>query len=288
MKKEWKERIEEAMGSSVENVSALSGGCVGEVYLGELRDRRRVVVKVEGGSKPALNIEGEMLLYLAEKSSLVVPRVYLSSGDLLVMEFLENDGRGGPLAEEEAADALAELHGVGADAYGFGKDTLIGGLPLWNRWEEDWARFFREERLLKMGRSCREAGKLDRKLWEELQEVAAGSEVLIGVPRTPGLIHGDIWSGNVLYHRGRLAGFIDPAIYYADPEVELAFITLFQTFGERFFSRYRERRGLEPGFFEVRRDLYNLFPLLVHVRLFGGSYVERLRSSVKGLLRELR
>ena len=64
-----------------------------------------------------------------------------------------------------------------------------------------------------------------------------------------------------------------PAIYFADAEIELAFATLFNTFGDSFFARYSERRPLRPGFFEERRDLYNLYPLLVHVRLFGGGYV---------------
>jgi len=92
---------------------------------------------------------------------------------------------------------------------------------------------------------------------------------------TPRLLHGDLWTGNVLVGGdGRISGFIDPAIYYGAAEVELAFTTLFGTFGDAFFARYQEHHPLAPGFFEERRDLYNLYPLLVHVRLFGGSYVD--------------
>ncbi len=83
--------------------------------------------------------------------------------------------------------------------------------------------------------------------------------------------------------RSRIAGFVDPAIYFGHPEIELAFSTLFGTFGEPFFRRYAELRPLRPGFLEHRRDLYNLYPLLVHVRLFGGSYV----NSVDGTLKRL-
>ena len=99
-------------------------------------------------------------------------------------------------------------------------------------------------------------------------------------PAQPSLVHGDMWGGNVLAANGRITGFIDPAIYFADAEVELAFSTLFGTCGDDFFSRYGEHRPIAPGFFEERRDLYNLYPLLVHVRLFGGSYV----GSVSGIL----
>lgn len=84
---------------------------------------------------------------------------------------------------------------------------------------------------------------------------------------------GDIWSRNVLARNGRVVGLIDPAIYYGHPEAELAFITLFNTFGDAFFQRYHALRPIAAGFFEERRDLYNLYPLLVHVRSFGGGYV---------------
>jgi fructosamine-3-kinase len=97
----------------------------------------------------------------------------------------------------------------------------------------------------------------------------------------PSLVHGDMWTGNVLCKGGRIAAFIDPAVYYADAEIELAFSTLFGTFGEAFFDRYREHRPLQPGFFEARRDLYNLYPLLVHVRLFGGSYVGSVERTLR-------
>jgi fructosamine-3-kinase len=109
-----------------------------------------------------------------------------------------------------------------------------------------------------LGRVETLAGRLDRWISDDAR---------------PSLIHGDMWSGNVLTKNGRIAGFVDPAIYYADAEIELAFATLFTTFGDAFFARYSELRPLRSGFFEERRDLYNLYPLLVHVRLFGGGYV---------------
>jgi fructosamine-3-kinase len=114
-----------------------------------------------------------------------------------------------------------------------------------------------------------------------IERVAARLPDLVGEPAPPGLVHGDAWTGNVLVRDGRVAAFIDPAIYFADPEIELAFGTLFGTFGEAFFRRYGEIRPLRPGFFEVRRDVYNLYPLLVHVRLFGGGYVGQVAGIVR-------
>ena len=88
-----------------------------------------------------------------------------------------------------------------------------------------------------------------------------------------------------LVRRGRIVGLVDPAIYHANPEIELAFATLFGSLGEPFFRRYNALSPLRPGFFEARRHIYNLYPLLVHARLFGGHYagaVERTLARIGG------
>jgi fructosamine-3-kinase len=113
-----------------------------------------------------------------------------------------------------------------------------------------------------------------------LETLAGRLDRWIAEPAHPSLLHGDLWTGNILVNRGRVVGFIDPALYYGDAEIELAFGTLFGTFGRPFFERYGELRPLNPGFFEERRDLYNLYPLLVHVRLFGGSYVGSVEATL--------
>jgi len=123
-----------------------------------------------------------------------------------------------------------------------------------------------------MGGEAARAGRMPQRLYARLEKFADNIERWLNEPEHPSLIHGDVWTTNVLAHNGRITGFIDPAVYYAHPEIELAFTTLFGTFGSAFFERYRELRPLKPGFFEERRDIYNLYPLLVHVRLFGGGY----------------
>jgi fructosamine-3-kinase len=127
------------------------------------------------------------------------------------------------------------------------------------------------------------AGRLRPGTRDRIERFAAKLGDFLPAHATPSLIHGDMWGGNVLCQAGRIAAFVDPAIYYADAEIELAFATLFSTFGEAFFARYREIRPIAPGFFEERRDIYNLYPLLVHVRLFGSGYV----GSVTGTLTRL-
>jgi fructosamine-3-kinase len=213
-----------------------------------------------------------MLRHLAAHD-LPVPELIHAEPTLLVITHVEAEGPLNGNAEEHAADLIAALHGHGRDAFGFDTDTLIGGLHQPNPASQSWSAFFRDHRLLYMAGIAHDAGRLPASVLRRIETLAARLDTWIDDDAAPALIHGDLWGGNVLAGNGRIAAFIDPAIYYADPEIELAFTTLFGTFGERFFARYAEHRALRPGFFDVRKDLYNLYPLLVHVRLFGGSYV---------------
>ncbi len=261
----------------------MSGGCVGEVYAVELADGTRLVAKVGGSG--GLALEGWMLRYLAENSSLPVPGVIHASDRLLLLELLPTDGTIDEAAERDAARHLAALHRVTTERFGLERDTLIGPLPQPNPPSDRWLPFFAEQRLLYMGGLAVEAGQLPGAMLRRVEALAGRLDSWLDEPAVPSLVHGDMWTGNVLCRRGaggsRIAGFIDPAIYYGHSEIELAYATMFNTFGRAFFDEYQTIRPVAPGFFEARRDLYNLYPLLVHVRLFGGGYV----GSVERILR---
>lgn len=274
------EKIATVTGANVLRLTPLSGGCIGEVYQVDLSDGEKLVAKA-GFENSGLKLEGDMLVYLKKHSALPVPDVINATDDLLLMTYIE---AGGPLnegAQTHAAELLAALHSITHDQFGFSWDTLIGGLPQPNPSSDDWIEFFRDRRLLFMAGQGLAAGRLPLSSMGRLEKFAADLDRWITPPAKASLIHGDMWGGNVLCRDGRITGFVDPAIYHADPEIELAFSTLFSTFGPPFFDRYSEIRPLKPGFFEERRDIYNLYPLLVHVRLFGGSYV----NSVDGVLK---
>ena len=274
------QRLADILGQRPARISPLSGGCVGEVYRVDLANGRSLVAKVDGSSGAALDKEGWMLHYMATKNALPIPDILHSSPDMLLMSLLPGRSSFDARSEAHAAALLAELHAVTAPAYGLDTDTLIGGLHQPNPWTESWIEFFRQQRLLFMARTAYDAGRLPAHILARVETLAGKLERWLEEPSAPALIHGDIWSGNVLAQSGRITGFLDPAIYYADSEMELAFITLFHTFGDAFFRCYDELHGIRPGFWETRRDLYNLYPLLVHVRLFGGGYV----SSVQRIL----
>jgi fructosamine-3-kinase len=264
-------QIEKALGRRPRRLSRMSGGCIAEIYRVDLADGETVVAKL-GREPGALPTEAYMLRYLRTHSALPVPDVLHADDDLLVMSFIDGGDALDEAAERHAAELLAALHDITAPAYGLERDTLIGGLAQPNPQSTSWLAFFAEHRLVYMARQAQWAGRLPAATLRRVETLAGPHDRWLVEPARPSLIHGDMWGGNVLACGGRIAGFVDPALYYADPEIELAFSTLFSTFGRAFFERYEALRPLRPSFFEQRRDLYNLYPLLVHARLFGGAY----------------
>lgn len=268
--------VQALTGSPPKGRQPLSGGCLAQVYRIECADGSALLAKL--AEPESLAMEARMLSFLRAESALPVPAVLHAGERVLLLEFVEASGALDAAAQAHAAELLAELHGLTADRFGFAYDTVIGPLPQPNGWSESWIDFFGERRLLYMGRLAHEAGQLPAAVLARLEGLCGRLDRWIDRPSAPSLLHGDLWGGNVLVNGGRIAAFIDPAIYYGDAEIELAFSTLFGTFGRAFFDPYQERRPLAPGFFEVRRDLYNLYPLLVHSRLFGGHYIQSVRS----------
>lgn len=265
--------IELAVGQPVTELSSFGGGSVAQVYHVKTADGSQFAAKVDDGPAPHLDVEAFMLDFLRAHSCLPVPRTLHCRPELLILSYLPGTSSFSSSAETHAAELLAELHGLSAPAYGFERPTLIGGLHQPNPWSDSWILFFAEQRLHFMAEQGVTSGRLPLEVARRINKLLPRLGEWLEEPSAPALIHGDVWTTNVLAADGRITGFLDPAIYYGSPEIELAFITLFDTFGESFFRRYQELRPLSPGFFAERRDIYNLYPLLVHVRLFGGSYV---------------
>ena len=216
------------------------------------------------------------------RTALRIPDV-ISSGKpvnsrpgFLLMKFIE-EGRSGN--SFEFGQNLAKLHQTDIDQFGLDTDNYIGSLPQSNRRHDDWIAFFTEERINPQIQMAVDSGKLSRGIlqnWDRL----SGKLNEIFPPTKPSLLHGDLWGGNYLFDSSGSGVLIDPAVYYGHPEMDLAFTKMFGGFSSEFYRGYESELPLEPGFSE-RIPIYNLYPLLVHVNLFGGHYTSQFNSTLR-------
>lgn len=203
--------------------------------------------------------------------AVTVPRVLAVMEDALVLEWIPPGPRA-RASEEVAGRALARLHAQHGERFGLDADNFMGALPQDNRAPSrpDFVTFFRERRLEPL------AHHLPSRLRQRLERLPL--DALLTEPPAPSLVHGDLWSGN-LYHGARGPVFIDPAVAYGHPEQDLAMTRLFGGFSEHFYAAYREASGqVFDRALEERLELLNLYPLLVHVALFGGHYVHEVEA----------
>ncbi len=273
----WLDLAQQFVGEGISNLSQLTGGCVGQVYRINFETSRILVAKVVADTDVEnLKTEGHTLIYLSENSFIPVPKVFYNDKGLLLMEYILSDTLKNEELQADCARHFVALHKCNSDRYGFEFDTVIGGLRQVNSWRTSWIDFFAESRIQNMAKLAREAGQLKSQDCGRIQKLCSQLDRWLEEPPKPALLHGDAWGGNILTLRGRLNAVIDPACYYGHPEVELAFTTMFSTFGRKFFEEYERSTPLSPGFFEERKDLYLIYPILVHLALFGGSYMDNL------------
>jgi fructosamine-3-kinase len=227
-----------------------------------------------------------MLNDLLDSNKVRVPKVIMSKESFLVLEYIENVKKEKYTQEIEAARLVSTLHSVTNESrmYGYYYDTTIGPFIQKNEQTQyNWTLFLGQMRIIPMAKVCYDEGKIPMQMVERLEGLCRDLYKRIDMSMIyPSLLHGDVWSGNILFEREG-ACLIDPAIYYGDKEMELAFILLFNTFGDTFFNAYSEVHPLSEDFYESKVALYQIYPILVHVALYGNPYIGQLEQILKSL-----
>jgi fructosamine-3-kinase len=199
----------------------------------------------------------------------------------LLMEFI-NDGQGKSNFWKNFAEGLSSLHKNSQKNFGLDHNNYIGSLPQSNTLHKKFEDFFISERLepqVKLAYDRYLVGSAEK---NEISQIYR--RYAVDVPReTASLIHGDLWSGNYMTDNQGNACIFDPAVYYGHRESDLAMTKLFGSFSPEFYTYYHEFYPLEKGW-ENRADLFNLYPLLVHLNLFGKSYLSSVMRIVKKYL----
>ena len=270
--------------NSFSDVKSVGGGSINDTYrlasnLGDF------FLKINSHSKyPGMfDLESDGLETLRNSGSFRVPEVILvahqADYSYLLMEYVEEGVKTARFWESFAGE-LVTLHRNTSQQFGYHKENYIGSLAQSNLWHDNWAEFFIEQRLEPQ---LRLAGNLinstDQRAFEKLFH---RMEHLVPA-EPPSLLHGDLWGGNYLVDKAENPVLIDPAVYYGHREVDLAMMHLFGGFSAELFELYNELFPLENDW-RNRIYLHNLYPLLVHVNLFGGSYLDSVRQNLKHYL----
>ncbi len=266
----------------------IAGGDLNDAYRVKLADGRRAFLKTRSGAQPGeYAAEAAGLRWLGEAGGLRVPGVIAVADDHLLLEWIDT-GRLSAAGEEELGRGLATTHAAGAPAFGGAapQDPTVGDgggaegarsvapvmrlgpLTLPSPPAETWARFYAEHRLAPLIPRAGLTGSGRRAVEAVCERIGE----LAGPPEAPARLHGDCWSGNVLAGADGRPWLVDPAPYGGHREVDLAMLRLFGAPAPRTLAAYAERAPLADGH-EERLALWQLFPLLVHAVLFGGSYV---------------
>jgi len=279
------EALRFALGSGLRTLRRLPGGDINDAFEVELMSGVRVFLKTNASASVGMfPAEARGLDWLRAAQALRVPEVLaVSDGrvgepSFLVLELL-TPGKPQPDFDERLGRCLAELHRFGAPRFGWQGGNFIGTLPQRNQEHETWADFFWYERLEPQLTRAVAAGLVSARLRSGFERLASRLPQLVGPLELPARLHGDLWGGNLHVDATGAPCLIDPAAYGGHREVDLAMMRLFGGFGESVFRAYQEVWPLSPGHAE-RIALYQLYPLLVHVNLFGGSYVESVERSL--------
>jgi fructosamine-3-kinase len=276
--------VESALGRTVVAFDAVAGGDINAAHAARLDDGRRVFVKSNSDAPAGMfAAEASGLAWLAQARALRVPEVIAQEEDFLVLEHIASGPRR-PGYDEALGQGLAALHRAGAPSFGLDHDNFIGRLPQANQPLPSctWAEFYRERRLLPQLRLAVEGRRASAAMRRGFELLLPRLEELVGPSEPPARLHGDLWGGNAMADEQGRPCLIDPAVYGGHREVDLGMMRLFGGFSARVFAAYEEAFPLSPGS-ETRVPLYQLYFLMVHVNLFGGSYV----ASVEHALRQL-
>jgi len=262
------------------SMSHISGGSINGTFKIDT-NHKSYFIKVNDRSFAPEMFEKEVLgLELLRCSTpLRIPEVagtYTSaSNTVLIMEWIQSVAKSHNYWQN-LAEGMASLHERSEPAFGLDNNNFIGSLSQSNAKHNTWVDFFIQERLNPQIKLAHQQHFVDSRLNTMFIALFNKLDTLIPV-ESPSLVHGDLWSGNILQDDVGAPVLIDPAVYYGHREMDIAFSKLFGGFAPRFYEAYNQAFPIAPGFNE-RVDIYNLYPLLVHLNLFGRSYLGQIDS----------
>ncbi|CAN5370425.1 fructosamine kinase family protein [soil metagenome] len=285
LKAELEEKLKAQTGTDIyiSGEVSVSGGCINRCFKLETSSGNFFLKCNDAGRYPRMfEAEAQGLELLHHANSIPVPKVIACSEindvSYLLMEWIES-GKHIKNFWSDFGNKLAGLHRKTADSFGLDLDNYIGSLGQSNRQHNNWADFFIHERMEPQLKLAVAKGIIDNGFIKRFNILFLRLDKLLSQEK-PALLHGDLWNGNYVVNPRGEATLIDPAVYYGHREMDLAMTKLFGGFDPEFYEAYNDSFPLEKGF-ESRIDIHNLYPLIVHVNLFGGGYADQVMAVLR-------
>lgn len=279
-----KNEVENILNTGIKSVSGVGGGSIADSFIITCDNDVKYFVKEYNYKTGITTAEKAGLTEIAKSGAVKVPEVIFCDSKTLILEYIEQGTKSGNFWQD-FAKRFAEMHKFTNQLYGYTSDNFIGDNPQKNKQNENWPEFYFENRLKLQFDMIEQNGYSDNNLLSLFRKLEDRIDVIIGNHETvPSLIHGDLWSGNFLCDNNGSVVLIDPAVYYADREADLAMTKLFGGFSPEFYKHYNEVYPLEEGW-EFREMIYKLYHVMNHLNLFGRSYYPQVVSLLKSLIR---
>lgn len=266
------------------HVQPLGGGSINDAYRMEIAGNS-VFCKTNSATKfPHLfSREKEGLQLLAQtgiKTPAVIGCFEEEGQQVLLLEWIR-EGERNTAFWQTFGEQLAMLHQKRSSRFGLENNNYMGSVPQSNTPHESWCAFFAAERLSPMMERCAAENLLTK---THLQQLEALKQKLTSIfdEEPPCLVHGDLWSGNFLCDQTSEPVLIDPAVYFGHRSVDLAMTTLFGGVRQPFYDAYHYHFPL-PANYAEQWAVCNLYPLLVHLYLFGCSYLLQIERTLREL-----
>ncbi|MCD6544346.1 MAG: fructosamine kinase family protein [Flavobacteriaceae bacterium] len=270
----FKEILQERLGEVIKSINSITGGDINDVYK-IITNQNTYVLKVNRKDIFPKMFEKEKLgLEILTKSGVKSPNVILTFSDAeyqyLVLEFIEEESIN-PVFWKNFAEDLTKIHRTTANSFGLDHHNYIGSLHQNNSKKETWETFFIENRIKPLVKIAFDKNRLDRNHLKPFENLYTRLDKILP-KENPSLVHGDLWGGNLMKGKNNTPVFIDPAVYFGHREMDIAMTQMFGGFDNSYLDHYNEIFPLEKGW-KDRIEIHNLYPNLVHLILFGRSYL---------------
>ncbi len=232
---------------------------------------------------PIIN-EAKSLIYMYKKFKNFFPKTYYYDKNILVMEYIENNGLKGKNYQKELALILSKIHKKNNTNFGFDFDTPIGGLRQPSKFSNNWIKFYKENRLGMIFELINKKNPMPNETNRNIEKIIKNLDQMLPKNPIPSLLHGDLWEGNILFNNEKIVGFIDPGVHFGHNELEIAYLTWFKYVNNEFLNYYSDIINIDK-YYKKYEPIYQLYYCLLNVHLWDREYINNTNELIKKILK---